>query len=91
MIDNFEGNITTIIKFVVMTIAPAIGIDEATGNALVSVVVALIGFILAYFDAENPNTFKFLGNNKEEDGIGVVDEGAWRLLYQWKPYHHTRK
>ena len=74
--DNLTGNITTIIKFLIMTVAPAIGVDEATGNALVSVVVALIGFILAYFDAEKPNTFKFLGNNKEEDGTGVVDEGA---------------
>lgn len=70
MIDNFEGNITTIIM------APAFGVDEVTGNALVSVIVAIIFFILAYFDAEKPNTFKFLGNNKEEDGTGVVDEGA---------------
>lgn len=74
--DNLTGNITTIIKFAVMTIAPAIGIDATTGDALVSVIVALIGFILAYFDAEKPNTFKFLGNNEEKDGTGVVDEGA---------------
>ena len=74
--DNLKGNITTIIKFAVMTIAPALGIDATTGDALVSVVVALIGFILAYFDAENPNNYKFLGNNKEEDGTGVVDESA---------------
>lgn len=74
--DNLKGNITTIIKFVVMTAAPALGIDATTGDALVSVIVAIIGFILAYFDAENPNNYKFLGNNKEEDGTGVVDEGA---------------
>lgn len=73
--DNLKGNITTIIKFLIMTIAPAIGVDEATGDALVSVVVALIGFILAYFDAENPNNYKFLGNQEEKDE-GVVDEGA---------------
>lgn len=76
MIDNFEGNITTIIKFIVMTVAPAFGVDEVTGNALVSVIVAVIFFILAYFDAEKPNTFKFLGNSEEEEGTGVVDEGA---------------
>lgn len=64
--DNLKGNITTIIKFVVMTIAPALGIDATTGDALVSVIVALIGFILAYFDAEHPNNFKFLGNDNNE-------------------------
>lgn len=89
--DNLDGNITTIIKFIVMTAAPAIGVDEATGNALVSVLVAVIFFILAYFDAEKPNNFKFLGNNSTVEDTGVVDEGAWRLLYQWKPYNNTRK
>ena len=75
--DNLKGNITTIIKFAVMTAAPAIGIDATTGDALISVIVALIGFILAYFDAENPNNYTFLGNQEEkEDGTGVVDEGA---------------
>lgn len=64
--DNLKGNITTIIKFVIMTAAPAIGIDATTGDALVTVIVALIGFILAYFDAENPNNFKFLGNDNNE-------------------------
>lgn len=64
--DNLKGNIFTIIKFVVMTVAPALGIDATTGDALVSVIVALIGFILAYFDAENPNNFKFLGNDNNE-------------------------
>lgn len=49
-----------------MTAAPAIGMDATTGDALVTVIVALIGFILAYFDAENPNNFKFLGNDNNE-------------------------
>lgn len=74
--DNLKGNITTIIKFIIMTAAPAIGIDEVTGDALVTVIVAIIGFILAYFDAENPNNYKFLGNNKKEEDTGVIDEGA---------------
>lgn len=64
--DNLKGNIFTIIKFVVMTAAPALGIDAITGDALVSVIVAVIFFILAYFDAENPNNFKFLGNDNNE-------------------------
>ena len=49
-----------------MTAAPALGIDAITGDALVSVIVAVIFFILAYFDAENPNNFKFLGNDNNE-------------------------
>lgn len=74
--DNLKGNIFTILKFVIMTISPAVGIDAITGEALASVIAAVVGFLIAYFDAENPNTFKFLGNNKEEDGTGVIDEGA---------------
>lgn len=48
-----------------MTISPAVGIDAITGEALASVLAAIVGFLIAYFDAENPNNFKFLGNNNE--------------------------
>ncbi len=56
------GNISTIVKFIVMTIAPAIGVDEATGNSIATIIVAIIGFILSYIDAYYPNTLKILKN-----------------------------
>ena len=60
--EAFKGNLTTVIKFVVMTVATGLGVDMATSDALVSVLVAVVFFILAYFDAKYPNTFLDEGN-----------------------------
>ena len=68
--DNKIGNISTIIKFLSMTISGWIistllangynlGIDATT---LASVIGAFIGLIIAYIDAKYPNTFTFLDN-----------------------------
>lgn len=59
------GNITTIIKFVVMTIAPYLALTADMQNQLIAILVAVIGFILAYFDAKHPNTI--LHNNVKYD------------------------
>lgn len=50
------GNITTIIKFIVMTIAPYLALTTDMQNQLIAVLVAIIGFVLAYLDAKHPNT-----------------------------------
>ena len=42
------GNLTTIIKFVVMTIAPYLALTADMQNQLIAVLVAIIGFVLAY-------------------------------------------
>lgn len=59
------GNITTIIKFVVMTIAPYLALTADMQNQLIAILVAVIGFILAYFDAKHPNTI--LNNTTNND------------------------
>lgn len=59
------GNITTIIKFIVMTIAPYLALTADMQNQLIAILVAVIGFVLAYFDAKHPNTI--LDNNVEYD------------------------
>lgn len=56
MNNELLGNITTIIKFVVMTIAPYLALTADMQNQLIALTVAIIGFILAYFDAKHPNT-----------------------------------
>ena len=52
------GNLTTIIKIVIMTIAPAIavyiGTDEQTVAAFLT---AILTFVLAIIDAKYPNNF----------------------------------
>ena len=76
---NYIGNISTIVKFVAMTLAGYIigaaaskglnlPIDAATLSQLIS---AVIFFIIAYIDAKYPNTFSFLGNQEEVD-MGTI-------------------
>ena len=50
------GNITTIIKFIVMTISPYLALTADMQNQLIAILVAIIGFVLAYLDAKHPNT-----------------------------------
>ena len=56
MNNELLGNITTIIKFIVMTIAPYLALTADMQNQLIAILVAVIGFVLAYFDAKHPNT-----------------------------------
>ena len=77
------GNLTTIIKFIVMTIAPYLSLTEALQNQLVAVIVALIGFILAYYDAKYQNNIitkdtTTINPNDVDDVIddNVDDDGA---------------
>lgn len=67
------GNLTTIIKFVVMTIAPYLALTADMQNQLIAILVAVIGFILAYFDAKHPNTIlDNTTNNVEYDNDGTA-------------------
>lgn len=67
------GNLTTIIKFVVMTIAPYLALTADMQNQLIAVLVAIIGFVLAYLDAKHPNTIlDNTTNNVEYDNDGTA-------------------
>lgn len=65
------GNITTIIKFIVMTIAPYLSLTADMQNQLIAVLVAIIGFVLAYLDAKHPNTI--LDNTTTNVGYDTDD------------------
>ena len=67
MNNELLGNLTTIIKFIVMTIAPYLALTADMQNQLIALTVALIGFILAYFDAKHPNTIIDTKNCDEND------------------------
>ena len=56
MNNELFGNLTTVIKFVVMTIAPYLALTSDMQNRLIAALVAIIGFVLAYLDAKHPNT-----------------------------------
>ena len=73
--NNYIGNISTIIKFVSMTIAGYLigvaasqGLDLPVDTAALSQCISTIIFIIiAYIDAKFPNTFGFLNNNPSLD------------------------
>ena len=78
MTDNLIGNISTIVKFVSMTIAGYLigvaasqGLDLPVDTAALSQCISTILFIIiAYIDAKYPNTFDWLGNKN------IVDMGT---------------
>ena len=70
-----KGNITTIIKWISMTIAGwLIGLIAAQGldlgidaTVLSQVIAAFIFLALGYLDAKYPNNFKFLHDQEETE------------------------
>ena len=78
------GNLTTIIKIAIMTVAPAIavyiGTDEQT---VIAFLTAILTFCLAVIDAKYPNTFNKNPVATESDILndeyvtGDDDDGCW--------------
>ena len=76
---NYIGNISTIVKFVSMTLAGyLIGVAASKGlnlpidtAALSQLISAVIFFIIAYIDAKYPNSFDWLGNGNLVD-MGTI-------------------
>ena len=59
MNDEIIGNLTTIIKIVIMTIAPSIAVYIGTDEqSVVAFLTACLTFALAVYDAKYPNTMK---------------------------------
>ena len=70
------GNITTIIKIIIMTIAPAIAVYiGVTPDVVITFLTAVLTFILALYDAKYPNTLKAFNNQEiAEHSQGLNDE-----------------
>lgn len=76
---NYIGNISTIVKFISMTIAGyLIGVAASQGlnlpidaAALSQLIGTILFFIIAYVDAKYPNTFDWLGNGNLVD-MGTI-------------------
>jgi len=64
---NHTGNISTIVKMILLTVLPYIIADSQTQDQVTSIILAIVGLIIAYIDAKYPNTLAFLDN---EDTIG---------------------
>lgn len=59
---NHTGNISTLVKMILLTVLPYIVADVQTQNQLTSIILAIVGFLIAYIDAKYPNTLSFLDN-----------------------------
>lgn len=69
--EDLMGNVTTVVKLCVMTVAPFIGVSEVTSSALISVIVALVCLVFGYFDAKYPNTLIATGSTVDGDDGGA--------------------
>ena len=73
---NHTGNISTIVKMILLTVLPYIVADVQTQNQLTSIILAIVGFIIAYIDAKYPNTLSFLDNTEpleeEQAQVGEI-------------------
>ena len=59
---NHTGNISTIVKMILLTVLPYIIADSQTQDQVISIILAIVGLIIAYVDAKYPNTLAFLDN-----------------------------
>ena len=74
---NHTGNISTIVKMVLLTVLPYIVADAQTQDQLISIILAIVGLIIAYVDAKYPNTLSFLDNAEpalETEEVVMNDE-----------------
>lgn len=67
---NHTGNISTIVKMILLTVLPYIIADTQTQDQVISIILAIVGLIIAYVDAKYPNTLAFLDND------GAIEEPA---------------
>lgn len=74
---NHTGNISTIVKMILLTVLPYIIADSQTQDQVISIILAIVGLIIAYVDAKYPNTLSFLDNDDiipqtEEAPVGEI-------------------
>ena len=55
---------------VLLTVLPYIIADTQTQDQVISIILAIVGLIIAYIDAKYPNTLSFLDND------GTIEEPA---------------
>ena len=71
IMSNHTGNISTLVKMILLTVLPYIIADSQTQDQVVSIILAITGFLIAYIDAKYPNSLSFLDN---EDIIPQTEE-----------------
>ena len=62
MMNNYVGNISTIVKFIVCILGPSAAAYGVSESLLTAILTIILGFLIALIDSKYPNTFAFLGN-----------------------------
>ena len=66
MNEEFVGNLSTIIKVLVLTFVPAAFLEQVDANTLSVALTIIIMFVFSIVDAKYSNTFAILKNNAQE-------------------------
>lgn len=75
MNEELIGNLTTIIKILIITFVPAAFLETVDANTLATALTIVVMFIFSIIDSKYTNTFKFFGNQEQEQ-IDVSEEGV---------------
>lgn len=76
MNEEFVGNISTIIKILVLTFVPAAFLEQVDANTLSVAITIVIMFIFSIIDAKYANTFTVLKGNVNEEDSQIAEEGV---------------
>lgn len=76
MNEEFVGNISTIIKILVLTFVPAAFLEQVDANTLSVAITVIIMFIFSIIDAKYANTFTVLKGNVNEEDSQIAEEGV---------------
>lgn len=80
MNEEFVGNLSTIIKILIITFVPAAFLEQVDANTLSVALTVLIMFVFSIIDAKYANTFAILKGNDnkevEEENEEIADEGV---------------
>ena len=76
MNEEFVGNISTIIKILVLTFVPAAFLEQVDANTLSVAITVVIMFIFSIIDAKYANTFTVLKGNVNEEDSQIAEEGV---------------
>ena len=78
MNEELVGNLSTIIKILVLTFVPAAFLEQVDANTLSVAITVIIMFIFSIIDAKYANTFAILKGNDNNETIeeDVSEEGV---------------
>ena len=78
MNEELVGNLSTIIKILVLTFVPAAFLEQVDANTLSVAITVIIMFIFSIIDAKYANTFAILKGNNDSETIeeNISEEGV---------------